>query len=46
MDDVDELYQLRVTGAERVWGIRSGPLLRLLWWDPNHEVYPVMKMGT
>jgi hypothetical protein len=39
-DDVEEVFSLRVTARERVVGIRSGAILRLLWWDPNHEVCP------
>lgn len=46
MDDVDDLYQLHVTGPKRVWGIRFGPYLKLLWWDPDHQVYPVRKRHT
>ena len=39
-DDLDELWRLRFTGSERIWGIRSGHVLRLLWWDPDHQVCP------
>jgi hypothetical protein len=39
-DDVDLLFSLRITGRQRVWGIRDGHVLRLLWWDPEHEVCP------
>ena len=38
--DVDELVSLRVTGAQRIWGIRDGRSLKLLWWDPEHRVCP------
>lgn len=41
LDDVDRLYSLRITQAERVWGILHQSTLRILWWDPCHEVYPV-----
>jgi hypothetical protein len=40
-DDVDVLYKLRVTSAGRVWGIKTGAVLELLWWDPDHTVYPM-----
>jgi len=39
-DDVDVLWSLRVQGKPRIWGIREGRVLKLLWWDPNHEVCP------
>ena len=37
--DVSEIYSLRLTGRQRVWGIRAGRVLKVLWWDPNHEIY-------
>ncbi len=37
-DDVDELYSLTITGRRRVWEIMEGHTLKVLWWDPNHEV--------
>lgn len=40
-DDVDELFSLRLSGKERVYGIRDGRVLKVLWYDPDHEVYPV-----
>lgn len=43
--DEDTLYSLAITGKQRVWGtmiIESGTF-RLLWYDPQHEIYPVHK---
>ena len=45
-DDAEELFSLRVEGAARVWGIRDGHVLRILWWDPRHEVCPSPKKHT
>jgi hypothetical protein len=42
-DDVDELVSLRVSGKERIWGIRENEVLNILWWDPDHEVCPSLK---
>jgi hypothetical protein len=39
-DDVDELVNLRLSGVERVWGVRRGNACHILWWDPRHEVWP------
>lgn len=39
--DVEELYCLRVESKPRIWGIRDRVYFRVLWWDPNHQVYPV-----
>jgi hypothetical protein len=45
-DDCDELFSLRVTGCKRIWGIKDGSILWLLWWDPEHEVCPSHKKHT
>jgi len=45
-DDIDELVSLRLSGVERVWGIRSKDIFRILWWDPNHQVCPSSKKNT
>jgi hypothetical protein len=42
-DDFDELLSLRLTGANRVWCVKSGHIVRPLWWDAEHQVYPVAK---
>lgn len=45
-DDIDELISLRLSGKERVWGIREHSALKVLWWDPEHQVCPSPKKGT
>ena len=45
-DDVDELFSLRLTGKQRVWGIREVNVLKILWWDPEHSVCPAPKKHT
>jgi hypothetical protein len=42
-DDFDELLSLRLTGTNRVWCVKSGHIVRPLWWDAEHQVYPVAK---
>lgn len=39
-DDLDELLSLRLTGPNRVWCIKDGHIMRVLWWDAEHQVYP------
>lgn len=43
--DLDESWDLvlslRVATAERVWGLKSASGVLLLWWDPEHTVYPM-----
>jgi hypothetical protein len=46
LDDVDELYSFRVNGKPRVFAIRSEMLMRILWWDADHEVCPAVKKHT
>lgn len=45
-DDIDQVYSLRITGKRRVFGIRDGGVLRILWWDPEHAVCPAPKKHT
>lgn len=45
-DDITELVSLRLSGKERVWGIRQLAILKLLWWDPEHQVCPTEKKHT
>ncbi len=40
-DDLDQLFSLRLSGRQRLWGKREGEILYILWWDPEHTVYPV-----
>lgn len=40
LDDRDALLSLRLTSIERIWGFREGRVLRILWFDPNHEICP------
>lgn len=41
LDDIDELFSIRIGKARRIWGIREAAILKLLWWDPEHQVYPM-----
>ena len=43
-DDIDQLFSLRMGGNKpRIWGLRRGGCLRILWWDPEHKVCPSPK---
>jgi hypothetical protein len=39
--DIEQLVSLRIGQAERIWGILQAGVLLILWWDPNHLVYPM-----
>jgi len=45
-DDIAELFSLRLSGKQRVWGILDGAVLRLLWWDPEHKICPSPRRHT
>jgi hypothetical protein len=40
LDDFGPLWRFRFTGLKRIWGIRMGRFFQVLWWDPQHKVYP------
>jgi hypothetical protein len=43
-ENTANLYQLRIHGGggrQRLWGIRKENIFQILWWDPNHTVYPL-----
>jgi hypothetical protein len=44
--DVDELFRFRLTGEQRLWGVRDRNRFKLLWWDPEHKVCPSQKRNT
>jgi hypothetical protein len=45
-DDVDILISLHLEGKKIIWGIRENNILKILWWDPKHEICPSPKKHT
>lgn len=43
LDDFERLVSLRLTGPQRLWGIKFNNIFKILWWDPAHQVYPMKK---
>jgi len=39
-DDIDSVMSLGVTQMERVFGIMDHNVMKILWWDRNHQVCP------
>lgn len=39
-DAPEMLWELHLGGMRRIWGMRREAEFQILWWDPNHEVYP------
>ena len=47
LDDINSLFSFRLTGKQRIWCQKiSGEPMRVLWWDPEHKVYPSQKKHT
>ena len=40
LDEYDHIWEIRLTGRQRIWGIRVQNVFRIVWWDPEHEVWP------
>ena len=41
--EADEAYRFRVGAKERVWGFRAGSHFHVVWFDPEHLIYPTEK---
>ena len=46
LDDYDRLWELRLGGTERIWGVLEDAVFYVVWWDPEHEVCPSTKKHT
>ena len=46
LDEWDFLWRLRFTGKQRLWGIKTGRIFLVLWWDPQHKVCPSRLKNT
>lgn len=45
-DDLDEVFSFHFAGRPRIIGIRDRNAVKLLWWDPEHQVCPSIKKHT
>lgn len=43
LDDIDEVYSLRLQGTVRIFCVYRQQYLRVLWYDPDHKVCPSQK---
>ena len=43
IEDIDEVFSIRLAGELRIWGIRHFSFLRILWFDLYHEICPVSR---
>ncbi|GGJ72822.1 hypothetical protein [Glutamicibacter ardleyensis] len=42
-DAPDSIFRFRLSGTKRLWGFRIGAIFHIVWFDANHDVYPVDK---
>ena len=42
-DEYDRVFSLRLTGEQRIYGILENGVLKIVWFDPIHEIYSVKK---
>jgi hypothetical protein len=43
MPGEDQLWTLRLSGAERIWGIFREGVYQVVFWDPNHIIWDVYR---
>ena len=44
--DLKKIVSLRLSARERIWGVMEAGVLAVIWWDPQHTVYPIEKRYT
>lgn len=40
-DDVDTVFRFRMENLKRLYGVVQEHVFHVLWWDPDHKIYPV-----
>lgn len=40
LSDMTKVHRLRFTGTARLYGFLVDHVFHIIWWDPNHEVWP------
>lgn len=43
-DDHDRIHVLHVSGRKRLWGLQFENEFSVIWWDPNHEIWPTKRV--
>ena len=39
LDEYDQVFSLRLTGAQRLYGLLQDGIFEIIWFDPIHEIY-------
>lgn len=46
-DDATEIARIRIGSAKRLYAVKTPRgVFEMLWWDPNHEIYPTEPRNT
>ena len=43
LEEYDRVFSLRLSGKERLYGILLSGIFRIIWYDSEHEIYPIDK---
>jgi hypothetical protein len=43
LDDIEDLFSIRLTSTQRIWGIRNYNYFKILWFDFDHNICPSNK---
>lgn len=43
LEEYDQVFSLSLSGTERLYGILSDGIFRIVWYDKNHEIYPMKR---
>lgn len=41
LDLYDTAFRFRLGNKPRLWGFRTAAKFNIVWWDPDHKIYPV-----
>lgn len=45
-DEMTSIWRLDFKGKQRLYGFLEGNVFHVVWWDPEHEVYPWSPRNT
>lgn len=45
-DDLTKIHRLQFTGTQRLYGFLERNIFHVVWWDPDHDVYPTSPRNT
>lgn len=44
LDDAEAIHSLKITGSKRLWGLLYEHEFSVIWWDPNHDIWPTKRV--